>query len=130
MSLRKVRGDASVRRKCWSRIRSSAAPAAQQEPVGISKYNSLQATFTHRITQGLIFMASYTYSKFLGDAGDALGWSNISGGGASIRNYYDLKADRIGRRDGYPAVSRHELCLRVAGWEGQEIRRRHEQHRG
>jgi hypothetical protein len=67
---------------------------AQQEPVGFSNYNSLQATFTHRTTLGLIFMASYTYAKFLGDAGDALGWSNISGGGASIRNYYDLKAEK------------------------------------
>jgi hypothetical protein len=67
---------------------------AQQEPIGFSNYNSLQATFTHRTTLGLIFVASYTYAKFLGDAGDALGWSNISGGGASIRNYYDLKADK------------------------------------
>jgi hypothetical protein len=67
---------------------------AQQEPVGFSNYNSLQATFTHRVTLGLIFMASYTYAKFIDDAGDALGWSNISGGGASIRNYYDLKADK------------------------------------
>ncbi len=68
--------------------------SVSQEPLGTSEYDSLQATFTHRITQGLIFMASYTYSKFLDDAGDALGWSNISGGGASIRNYYDLQADR------------------------------------
>jgi hypothetical protein len=67
---------------------------AQQEPVGISRYDSLQAAYNHRITQGLIFMASYTYSKFITDAGDALGWSSINSGGSAIRNYYDLKADR------------------------------------
>ena len=50
--------------------------------------------YNHRTTYGLIFMASYTYSKFFTDAGDALGWSSINSGGASIRNYYDLKADR------------------------------------
>ncbi len=67
---------------------------AQQEPVGISRYDSLQMAYNHRISQGLIFMASYTYSKFFSDAGDALGWSSINSGGAAIRNYYDLKADR------------------------------------
>jgi hypothetical protein len=67
---------------------------AQQEPVGVSRYDSLQMAYNHRITQGLIFTASYTYSKFLTDAGDALGWSSINSGGGSIRNYYDLKADR------------------------------------
>ena len=67
---------------------------AQQEPVGISRYDSLQVAYNHRLTQGLIFTASYTYSKFLGDAGDAIGWANINSGGGSIRNYYDLKADR------------------------------------
>jgi len=67
---------------------------AQQEPVGISRYDSMQMTYNHRTTYGLIFFASYTYSKFLTNAGDALGWSSINSGGASIRNYYDLKADR------------------------------------
>jgi hypothetical protein len=54
----------------------------------------MQMTYNHRTTYGLIFFASYTYSKFLTNAGDALGWSSINSGGASIRNYYDLKADR------------------------------------
>lgn len=67
---------------------------AQQEPVGISRYDSLQMAYNHRITYDLVFTASYTYSKFLTDAGDALGWSSINSGGGTIRNYYDLKADR------------------------------------
>jgi hypothetical protein len=68
--------------------------SASQEPVGFDNYNSLQATFTHRVSLGLIFMASYTYSKFLDDAGGAEEWASISSGGASIRNYYDLEADK------------------------------------
>ena len=68
--------------------------SASEEPVGFDNYNSLQATFTHRVSLGLIFMASYTYSKFLDDSGGPEEWANISSGGASIRNYYDLKADK------------------------------------
>jgi hypothetical protein len=68
--------------------------AASSEPVGFDSYNSLQTTFTHRVTQGLIFMASYTYSKFLDDAGGPEEWASISSGGGSIRNYYDLRADK------------------------------------
>jgi hypothetical protein len=70
------------------------AAGAGQEPVGFSNYNSLQANFTHRVTQGLTFMASYTYSKFLDDAGGPEEWASISSGGATIRNYYDLGADK------------------------------------
>jgi len=68
--------------------------SASQEPVGFSNYNSLQANFTHRISLGLIFMASYTYSKFLDDTDGPEQWASISSGGATIRNYYDLGAEK------------------------------------
>jgi hypothetical protein len=68
--------------------------SASQETIGFSNYNSLQASFTHRVSLGLIFMASYTYSKFLDNTDGAEQWANVSSGGASIRNYYDLKADK------------------------------------
>jgi hypothetical protein len=71
------------------------AVSAQDEPVGINNYNSLQANFKHRFGQGLIFTASYTFSKFLSDVGGPEEWGSINGdqGGSSIRNFYDLKAD-------------------------------------
>ena len=69
------------------------APGSQ-EPVGFDNYNSLQATFTHRVSLGLIFIASYTYSKFLDDTGGAEEWASASSGGATIRNYYDLAAEK------------------------------------
>jgi hypothetical protein len=69
--------------------------SAQGEPVGINNYNALQANFKHRFGQGLIFTASYTFSKFLSDVGGPEEWGSINGdqGGSNIRNFYDLKAD-------------------------------------
>jgi hypothetical protein len=69
--------------------------SAQGEPVGINNYNALQANFKHRFGAGLIFTASYTFSKFLSDTGGPEEWGAINGdqGGSAIRNYYDLKAD-------------------------------------
>ncbi len=71
------------------------AVSAQSEPVGINNYNALQANFKHRFGEGLIFTASYTFSKFLSDVGGPEEWGSINGdqGGSSIRNFYDLKAD-------------------------------------
>lgn len=71
------------------------AVSAEDEPVGINNYNALQAKFTHRFSAGLLFTASYTFSKFLSDTGGPEEWGSINGdqGGSSIRNYYDLKAD-------------------------------------
>ena len=68
--------------------------SASSEPVGFDNYNSLQATFTHRVSLGLVFMASYTYSKFLDDVGGPEEWGSINSGGGSIRNYYDLGAEK------------------------------------
>lgn len=71
------------------------AVSALQEPVGLTNYNALQASFTHRFGQGLMFTASYTYSKFMSDTGGPEEWGSINGdtGGSSIRNFYDLKGD-------------------------------------
>jgi hypothetical protein len=78
--------------------------SAVNEPVGFNTYNALQAKFTHRFRQGLIFTASYTFSKFLSDVGGAHEWGSINAdtGGATIRNYYDLKADKSVDGDDIP----------------------------
>ena len=69
--------------------------SAIDEPVGINNYNALQANFKHRFSAGLLFTASYTFSKFLSDTGGPEEWGSINGdqGGAGIRNFYDLKGD-------------------------------------
>jgi carboxypeptidase family protein len=82
---------------------------ASDEPVGMNNYNALQASFKHRFGQGLVFTASYTFSKFLSDTGGPEEWGSINGdqGGSSIRNYYDLKADWSVDGDDIP----HSLVL-------------------
>jgi len=71
------------------------AVSAQGEPVGQNNYNALQASFKHRFGAGLIFTASYTFSKFMSDTGGPEEWGSINGdqGGSSIRNFYNLKGD-------------------------------------
>jgi len=82
---------------------------AQDEPVGLTNYNSLQASFKHRFGQGLVFTASYTFSKFLSDTGGPEEWGSINGdqGGSGIRNFYNLKADWSVDGDDIP----HSLVL-------------------
>ena len=83
--------------------------SAGSEPVGLNNYNALQANFKHRFGQGLIFTASYTFSKFMSDVGGPEEWGSINGdqGGANIRNFYDLKADWSVDGDDIP----HSLVL-------------------
>ena len=64
-----------------------------QPSVGSSTYNALQLTYTHRWHSGLEVNASYTYSKFLDNVQGASGWA-FPGSGSSVRNSYDLAAER------------------------------------
>ena len=58
-----------------------------------STYNALEATYTHRWHAGLQLSASYTYSKFIDNAQGSSGWA-FPGSGSSVRNSYDLAAER------------------------------------
>jgi len=64
-----------------------------QPAVGSSTYNALQATYTHRWHSGLELNVSYTYSKFMDNVQGASGWA-FPGSGSSVRNSYDLAAER------------------------------------
>ncbi|HYO81037.1 MAG TPA: TonB-dependent receptor [Bryobacteraceae bacterium] len=50
------------------------------ENIGISNYNSLQARLERRFTQGLTFLASYTWGRALTDAVDHLSTSGVGNG--------------------------------------------------
>jgi Carboxypeptidase regulatory-like domain/TonB dependent receptor len=67
---------------------TEAPPAA-----GGSTYNALQATYTRRWHSGLDLNVSYTYSKFMDDVQGAAGWA-FPGSGSSVRNSYNLAAER------------------------------------
>ncbi|MGA2810111.1 MAG: TonB-dependent receptor [Candidatus Acidiferrum sp.] len=64
-----------------------------QPAIGSSNYNALQATYTHRWHSGLDLNVSYTYSKFLDNVQGNSGWA-FPGSGNSIRNSYDLSAEK------------------------------------
>ena len=59
----------------------------QVESVGNSSYNAFWITATQRLTAGLQFNASYTWSK-------SLDYSSFSTGGIVGQNAYDLRSDR------------------------------------
>jgi hypothetical protein len=61
--------------------------------VGGSTYNALQATYTHRWHSGLNMNVSYTFSKFMDDVQGSSGWA-FPGSGSSVRNSYNLAAER------------------------------------
>jgi hypothetical protein len=62
-------------------------------PAGDSYYNALDVNYTHRVSQGLTVMASYTFSKFLDDVGGSTDWAGASGSD-TIRNNYNLGAEK------------------------------------
>jgi hypothetical protein len=70
-----------------------------QPPAGVSNYNALQVTFTHRWSQGLQVLASYTFSKYLDDTTGPDGWAAPGGGGIrdnyNLRNEYSLEENDI-----------------------------------
>jgi hypothetical protein len=52
----------------------------------------LEINYSHRVSQGLTLLASYTFSKFIDDIAGPEGWANASS--ESIRNVYNLAAER------------------------------------
>ena len=62
------------------------------DPAGGSHYNALDVNYTHRVSQGLTLLASYTYSKFVDNVAGPEGWANSSG--ENIRNVYNLAAEK------------------------------------
>ena len=63
-----------------------------QDPAGDSHYNALDVNYTHRVSQGLTLLASYTFSKFIDNVGGPDSWANASG--ENIRNVYNLAAEK------------------------------------
>jgi hypothetical protein len=67
----------------------------QQSTSGDGAYNALDLNYTHRVSQGLTLLASYTFSKFLDNVGGPNAWANASANfGENIRNVYNLAAEK------------------------------------
>ncbi len=66
-----------------------------QVPAGDSSYNALDVTYTHRVSQGLTLLASYTFSKFIDNVGGPDNWASTSANfSENIRNIYNLSAEK------------------------------------
>jgi len=66
-----------------------------QDPAGGSSYNALDVNYTHRVSQGLTLLASYTFSKFLDNVGGPENWASASANfSENIRNVYNLAAEK------------------------------------
>src|SRR5207249_2793650 len=60
-----------------------------------STYNSLQMSLTRRLSRGLQFLASYTYSKSIDNAsGGSASTGNVTDGVPGIGNQFDNRANR------------------------------------
>jgi hypothetical protein len=65
------------------------------DPAGSSHYNALDLNYTHRVSQGLTLLASYTFSKFIDNVGGPEAWANASANfSENIRNVYNLAAEK------------------------------------
>jgi hypothetical protein len=66
-----------------------------QDPSGGSYYNALDINYTHRVSQGLTLLASYTFSKFIDNVGGPNNWASASANfSENIRNVYNLAAEK------------------------------------
>ncbi len=90
----------------------------QVESTGNSTYHALWVTASHRLSRGLQFNASYTWSK-------SLDYNSLSSQGVVVQNSYDLRGDRglsdFDARSRFVVNAIYELPFRgawfVEGWQ-------------
>jgi len=63
-----------------------------QPPSASSSYNALTLSANHRFSNGLQFLISYTWSKYLTNNEGPEGWTN--GQAQSVRNWYDTSLEK------------------------------------
>jgi hypothetical protein len=71
-----------------------------QPTEAFSSYNALALSANHRFSNGLQFLASFTWSKYLTDSEGPEGWTN--GQAQSVRNWYDLSLEKSLMLDDIP----------------------------
>ena len=61
-------------------------------PIGFSRYNSLQVKLEHRLSGGLYFLNSFTWAKAIDNSAQSL--DNSNGNDASPQNVRDMAAEK------------------------------------
>jgi hypothetical protein len=74
-------------------LRNFARGASYASTIGNAHYHSLQTKFTRRVTEGLNFLATYTWAKTLTNAGDLLSGGNVGGFRAFALPGFGLKKE-------------------------------------
>jgi hypothetical protein len=86
-----------------------------QDPAGMSHYNALDVNYTHRVSQGLTLLASYTFSKFIDNVGGPENWASASSNfSENIRNVYNLA---VGKGRKYGSAMNSAVNAVVGGWQ-------------
>jgi hypothetical protein len=88
-------------------------------PVGLSKYNALQAKFEHRWAYGLYFLDSFTWSHALDNSTLAL--ENPNDTTAKPQNYFDLAAEYASSIYNMPLVNSISLVWAIPVGRGQRF---------
>ncbi len=70
-----------------------AVNSSYQQTLGASVYNGLQTKLEQRLNHGLSYLATYTYSKTMTDAGDLLNGGSVSGFRAPYVPGWGTRAD-------------------------------------
>jgi Carboxypeptidase regulatory-like domain len=79
------------------------------QSIGVGAYDALQASARQRLSDGLEFLASYTYGKALSDS---VGYYGVGWGQTSGQGFYYLDSDHPGRNYGPPPYDvRHNFSL-------------------
>jgi hypothetical protein len=64
-----------------------------QDQSGHSSYHSLQASLTHRLSQGLYFQGAYTYSRSI-DNGSGSAFNDELNGLVHVGDLFDIRGNR------------------------------------
>ena len=109
-----------------------------EDPAGGSSYNALEVNYTHRVSQGLNLLASYTFSKFIDNVGGPENWASASANfSENIRNVYNLAAEKsvdatdtphsfvlsyvyelpVGRQKKFGSGMNRALDTAIGGWQ-------------
>ena len=86
---------------------------------GNANYHSLQVKLQRRMTHGLEFLLSYTFSKSIDDTSGRFGAENGPGGNAAIQNYYDPASNRAVSAYNVPQFASFSVLYALPFGKGQ-----------
>ncbi len=84
-----------------------------------ANYHALQVKLQRRMSHGLEFLLSYTFSKAIDDSSGRFGGENGPGGNAAIQNYYDPGSNRAVSAYNVPQFASFSVLYALPVGKGQ-----------